>query len=458
MQRCAERFAESPIRGHEMAQSTALAPPNLPEASVESLHAARERARAEYAALAARKLSLNMTRGKPSTEQVALADRLLTAVTRAEDCIAEDGSDCRNYFGDPQGLIEARRLYAPVLGAPPQQVLVANNSSLSLMHDQVVFALLTGVRDGALPWSRYSEPVIFLCPAPGYDRHFAICERYGIRMVPVPLTGHGPDMVTVERLVADPLVKGMWCVPMYSNPTGETYSSETVARLARMKTAADDFRLFWDNAYGLHHLTEVPDRLDSIIAACAAAGHPDRPLAFASSSKVSYAQAGLGFFASSPANMAWYVNRAGTQAIGPDKLNQLRHARVFGDAAGIERHMHAHRRILEPKFATVYAVLSERLGGIGIARWTTPRGGYFVSLDVLDGCATRVVELAAQCGLAMVPAGRTFPHGRDPRDSNIRLAPSFPPVEEVRLACEVIVACTVLAASEKLLRDRGVNL
>jgi DNA-binding transcriptional MocR family regulator len=440
-----------------VSQHDAAPPRDLPRASTETLRAVRDQAQAAHAALVGRKLKLNMTRGKPSTEQVALADRLLTAVTRGEDCFAEDGGDCRNYFGSPQGLIEARRLFAPILGAPPEQVLVANNSSLSIMHDVVAFALLTGVRDGALPWSRYSEPVTFLCPVPGYDRHFAICERYGIRMVPVPLTGEGPDMDTVERLVADPKVKGMWCVPMYSNPTAETYSSATVARLARMR-AADDFRLFWDNAYAVHHLTDTPDQLDNILEACAAAGHPDRAFVFGSTSKVSYAQAGLGLFASSAANMAWFVNRLGVRTIGPDKLNQLRHVRVFGDAAGIARHMQAHRAIMQPKVDAMLSLLRERLGGAGIATWTEPRGGYFISLDVLDGCATRVIELARQCGLEMVAAGRTFPYGRDPNDRNIRLAPSFPPVEEIRLSGEVIAACTVLAASEKLLRDRGVNI
>lgn len=430
---------------------------DMPGAATVALREVRQRALAAHEGLKQRKLRLNMTRGKPSTEQVELANALLTAVT-AKDCIAEDGTDCRNYFGHPQGLVEARRLFAPLMGAPPEQVLVGNNSSLSIMHDVLVYALLTGARDGALAWSRYAEPVAFLCPSPGYDRHFGLCERYGIRMIPVALTGQGPDMDEVERLVADPLVKGMWCVPQYANPTGETYSSATVARLARMRTGAEDFRLFWDNAYGVHHLTEVPDRLDNIIDACAAAGHPDRALVFGSTSKISFGGAGLGLLATSPANMAWYVNRMGARTIGPDKLNQLRHVRVFGDAAGVVRHMEAHRRILAPKFAAMHAVLSEGLEGTGIASWNQPRGGYFISVDVLDGCAARVVELAKDCGLDMVPAGRTFPYGRDPRDRNLRLAPSFPPVEEIRQSGEVLVSCIVLAASERLLRDRGINL
>lgn len=422
----------------------------------EDLRNFRDRERAAYEALKSRRLRLNVARGKPATEQVALADRLLTAVSRAEECLAEDGGDCRNYYGSPQGLMETRRLFSGVLGAPPEQVLVANNSSLSIMHDTVVFALLTGARDGGMPWIKHREPIAFLCPSPGYDRHFAICEQYGIRMIPVDLTGHGPDMDAVERLAADPSVKGMWCVPKYSNPTGETYSSETVERLACMR-AADDFRLFWDNAYAVHHLTEIPDPLDNVLDACARAGNPDRALVFASTSKVTYAQAGLGMFAASVANMRWLVSRLGTATIGPDKLNQLRHVRVLRDAAGIAAHMEAHRRLLLPKFTALREVFDARLAGRGVACWTDPRGGYFVSLDVLDGCARRVVELAAAAGIEMVPAGRTFPYGNDPRDRNIRIAPSFPPAAEIRAASEAIATCVLVATGERLLADRGIN-
>jgi DNA-binding transcriptional MocR family regulator len=427
------------------------------EAPTERLRAVRRQMLAEYAALKSANLRLNIARGKPSTEQVALADRLLTAVTRAEDCIAEDGTDCRNYYGSPQGLMETRRLFAPMLGAPPEQVLVANNSSLALMHDAVVFALLKGAYGGATPWARSRLPITFLCPSPGYDRHFAICEQYGIRMVSVRLTGQGPDMDEVERLVADPQVKGMWCVPRYSNPTGETYSAETVERLARMSVAAEDFRLFWDNAYAVHHLTDTPEELQNILDACARAGNPDRALVFSSTSKVSFAQGGLGLFASSPGNMAWFVRCLAHRTIGPDKLNQLRHARMFGDAEGIARHMAQHRQLIAPKFAAVFTVFRNRLGGTGAASWTEPKGGYFISLDVLPGCAKRVAELARECGVEVVPAGRTFPYGRDPSDSNLRVAPTFPPIDEVRHAAEALATCTLLAATEKILRDRGVN-
>jgi len=427
----------------------------LPALATEALRQFRDAERGAYETIKSRARPFNLARGKPSTEQVALADALLTAVTTAEQCIAEDGFDCRNYYGSPQGLIEARRLFGPMLGAPPQQMLVGNNSSLELMHAAVVYALLTGSRDGTPPW-RDQRPVRFICPSPGYDRHFQICEQYGIEMIPVALTGAGPDMDAVERLAADPSVKGMWCVPKYSNPTGETYSSTTVARLSRMRTA-DDFRLFWDNAYAVHHLTSTPDMLDNILEACAAAGNPDRPLIFGSTSKITFAQAGLGLFATSPANMRWFISRHSTSTIGPDKLNQMRHALVLRDAAGIAAHMEKHRLLIAPKFAAVYDVLEAKLEGLGIATWTRPNGGYFISLDVHDGCAKRVVALAKAAGIETVPAGRTYPLGRDPNDRNIRIAPTFPPAEEVRAAIEALATCVRLAVSERLLADRGIN-
>jgi aspartate/methionine/tyrosine aminotransferase len=430
---------------------------NLAETSTDVLLAFREEMRSAHAVLRSAGLSLSLARGKPSTEQAALSDSLLTVVMSPEDCISEDGTDCRNYYGDPRGLIEARRLFGPILGAAPEQTLIANNSSLALMHDAIVFGLLKGVHDRAAPWGSSRAPISFLCPSPGYDRHFAICEQYDIRMVPVRLTGQGPDMDEVERLVADPQVRGMWCVPKYSNPTGETYSAETVERLARMPTAAEDFRLFWDNAYAVHDLTDAPDRLENILDACTRAGHPDRALVFSSTSKISFAQGGLGLFASSPANIAWFVRNIGFRTIGPDKLNQLRHARTLGDTEGIMRHMAQHRRLIAPKFAAVTAVFRERLGGTGIASWSDPRGGYFISLDLLPGCAKRAATLARECGVEIVPAGRTFPYGRDPNDSNLRIAPTFPPVEEVRQAAEALATCALLAATEKLLQERGVN-
>jgi len=428
----------------------------LAHLSTDALREFRDRERARYEAVKARGTPFNLARGKPATEQVALANELLTAVATPEQCWAEDGNDCRNYYGSPQGLIEARRLFGPMLGAPAEQVLVANNSSLALMHDALLYALLTGARDGAAPWRDQQHQIRFLCPSPGYDRHFQICEQYGIEMIPVPLTGAGPDMDEVERLAADPAIKGMWCVPKYSNPTGETYASETVARLARMR-AADDFRLFWDNAYAVHDLTGSSDRLDNVLDACTAAGNPDRPLVFGSTSKITFAQAGLGMLATSAANMRWFVSRHSTRTIGPDKLNQLRHVRVLRDHGGIVAHMERHRRLLEPKFAAVQEVFETRLGGTGVAAWTQPRGGYFVSLDVLDACARRVVALAKAAGIEMVPAGRTFPYGRDPRDRNIRIAPSFPSADEVRAAVDALATCVLVATTERLLADRGIN-
>jgi len=429
-------------------------PKNLPQAPTEVLRDLRRQLQTRHDALKAAGVKLNIARGKPCTEQVALADQLLTAVS-SEDCIAEEDTDCRNYYGSPQGLIEARRLFAPILGAPPEQVLVGNNSSLALMHDAVVFGLLKGVGEGTAPWRRHRKPVLFLCPSPGYDRHFAICEQYDIRMVPVRLTGDGPDMDEVERLVADPRVKGMWCVPTYSNPTGETYSAETVERLALM-AATHDFRLFWDNAYAVHHLTDEPDEPKNILAACARAGNPDRTLVFSSTSKISFAQGGLGLFASSPANVAWFVRCLSFRTIGPDKINQLRHVRVFRDAKGIARHMQRHKEIIAPKFEAVLAVFRERLEGTRAAHWSEPKGGYFISLEV-HGCAKRIAELARDCGVEVVPAGRTFPYGRDPEDSNLRIAPTFPALEEVQQAAEALAECTLLAVTEKLLRERGVN-
>jgi DNA-binding transcriptional MocR family regulator len=317
------------------------------------------------------------------------------------------------------------------------------------MHDCLVFALLKGVPGGAAPWSK--DPAKFICAVPGYDRHFALCEAYGIEMATVPMTGAGPDMDAVEALAADPAVKGMWCVPKYSNPTGETYAPEVVRRLAAMKTGAPDFRLFWDNAYASHHLTGARPDLVNILEACAGAGQPNRPFVFASTSKMTFAGGGLALFASSPDNVAWFCDRLSKRTIGPDKMNQLRHVRFLKDQAGIDRLMDGHRALLAPKFAAVDEILTRRLDGTGAAEWTKPQGGYFVSVDVMDGCAKRVVELARDAGLALVPAGATFPHGRDPNDRNIRLAPSYPDLTEIEIAVDGVATCVLLAVSEALL-------
>jgi DNA-binding transcriptional MocR family regulator len=401
--------------------------------------------RAEYEAFRARGLKLDMTRGKPAPEQLDLSNDLLALVGN-RDYRTAAGDDARNY-GGLQGLPEARALFAPLLGAPPERVVVAENSSLAVMHDTIVWALLKGVPGSVEPWAR-TQPA-FLCPIPGYDRHFALCQELGIRMIPVPLTGHGPDMDAVEALVADPAVKGIWCVPKYANPSGEVYSDETVRRLAAMRTGAPDFRVFWDNAYAVHHLTENRREIANILDACADAGNPDRAFVFASTSKITLAGAGLAFFASSAANVKWYLARAEKRTIGPDKLNQLRHVRFLKDAAGLQRHMDAHRALVAPKFAAVIAALQHRLAGRDVATWSNPEGGYFISVDVTPGTARRVVELARDAGLALTPAGSTSPYGTDPLDRNLRLAPTFPPLKDVQLAAEGIALCILLAALEK---------
>jgi DNA-binding transcriptional MocR family regulator len=318
-----------------------------------------------------------------------------------------------------------------------------------MMHDAVVRALLHGVPEGDGSWSK--SKIKFLCPAPGYDRHFAICQHHGIEMLPIELDGHGPDMATVEKLVAsDASIKGMWCVPKYSNPTGETYATETVRRLAAMPAAAADFRLFWDNAYAVHDLYDGSDPLLEILSACAKAGHPNRPVQFVSTSKISFANAGVAALVASAANVADAKKHLAIQTIGPDKVNQLRHVRFFVNAAGVKQHMQKHAALLRPKFESVTRVFERELGGTGLAAWTKPRGGYFVSLDTLDGCASEVVRLADEAGVKLTPAGATFPLGQDPRNRNIRIAPSLPPASQVETAMEVVSLCVKLASARKL--------
>jgi DNA-binding transcriptional MocR family regulator len=390
-------------------------------------------------------LKLDMTRGKPSSEQLDLAAELLTNLS-ASDFKAADGTDARNY-GGLDGIAEMKAIFAEMMDAPPAQVLVSGNSSLQVMHDTIVRALLHGVPDGTGPWSR-APTVKFICPTPGYDRHFAICEHHGIEMVSVDFTDDGPDMDQVERLVvSDPSIKGMWLVPKYSNPTGATCSDDVTMRLARMKTAAPDFRLMWDNAYAVHDLYDAGDPLADILSASAAAGHPNRPLVFVSTSKISFAGAGIAAMAASAANIADVKRHASIQTIGPDKVNQLRHARFFKNFAGIRAHMKKHAELLRPKFEAVTRIFEAELGGKGIATWTTPRGGYFVSLDTLDGCASDVVRLADEAGVKLTGAGATFPYGKDPRDRNIRIAPSLPPLAQVEQAMQVVAACVELASA-----------
>ncbi|ANC32636.1 aminotransferase class I/II-fold pyridoxal phosphate-dependent enzyme [Isoptericola dokdonensis] len=398
-----------------------------------------------YTALQARDLRLDLTRGKPSAEQLDLSEPLLALP--GEGVHTAGGTDVRNY-GGLDGLPELREIFAELLGVPTAQLLAQDNASLRLMWDTLVQALLFGVPGGEGPWSQQG-PITFVCPVPGYDRHFAICEELGIRMVTVPMTPDGPDAEAVAALVAhDPSVKGLWVVPTYANPDGAVVSEAVARRLASMPAAAPDFRILWDNAYAVHHLTEHATKTANAIELAAQAGNPDRVVMFASTSKITFAGAGVSFLASSPANIAWFKEHLSFRSIGPDKVNQLRHALFFGDAAGVRAHMDAHRQILAPKFSAVTRILAERLGDAGVATWTDPQGGYFVSVDVVPGTAARVVQLAKEAGIALTPAGATFPYGQDPADRNIRLAPSMPPLAEVEAAMDGVATCILLAAAE----------
>ncbi|QHC22730.1 aminotransferase class I/II-fold pyridoxal phosphate-dependent enzyme [Streptomyces sp. GS7] len=401
----------------------------------------------EHGRLTSRGLRLNLTRGKPSAEQLELSRPLLN-LPGPGDHTAQDGTDVRNY-GGLQGLPELRAAFSGPLQVPVDQLVAFGNSSLELMYECVVDAVLFGLPGAPAPWPREGRTAM-LCPVPGYDRHFALCEKLGIDMIPVPMTADGPDMDEVERLVADERVKGIWCVPKYSNPTGACYPPETVRRLAAMETAAPDFRVFWDNAYAVHQVgADAP--LADILSLSAELGHPDRVFVFGSTSKITLAGGGVAFFGSSPANVSWLLGHLSKRTIGPDKTNQLRHARFLPDAAAVRAHMARHAALLRPKFELIDAVLEKRLGGTGVASWTRPPGGYFVSLDVLDGCAARAVELAGAAGIALTPAGATFPYGKDPRDRNIRLAPSHPGPAELGDALEGLALCVELAAVERLL-------
>ena len=413
-----------------------------------------ESLRDEYAAFKAKGLALNMARGKPSKAQLDLSMPLLSTVVTADDCIAEDGTDCRNY-GVLDGIPEAKRLMAALLDDDPANVIVFGNSSLTVMYDTLARCLDFGT-GGSAPWCTYDR-IRWICPVPGYDRHFGVTEAFGIEMIPVPMNENGPDMDLVEQIVADDAsVKGIWCVPKYSNPGGVTYSDDVVRRLASMTCAADDFRIFWDNAYCVHHLFDDPadqDQLLDIAEACAQASNPDRYFKFASTSKITFPGAGVAAMAASPANIAEAKAHLNAQMIGHDKLNQLRHVRFLRDAEGIAAHMRKHAAILRPKFDLVERKLTEGLGAAGIATWTHPRGGYFVSFDAPAGCAKRIVALAKEAGVTLTGAGATWPHGDDPADSNIRIAPTLPPIDELNEALDVFVCCTKIAALEKLIAE-----
>lgn len=405
--------------------------------------------RAEYEAVLEKKLALDLSRGKPSADQLALSMSMLE-----EKCtmryLAEDGFDCRNY-GVLAGLPEMRAFWSELTGIPKKNIVVGGNSSLNLMYDTVSRAMLYGVAGSPRPWCR-EKKVKFLCPVPGYDRHFAICESLGIEMINVPLLSDGPDMDLVESLVAaDSEIKGMWCVPKYSNPTGITYGDDTVRRLARMKTAAPDFRIFWDNAYMVHDIENEGDALLDLYAEAHEAGNGDRVFFFSSTSKITFPGAGVAMMAMSDANLALTLSVLTVQTIGHDKMNQLRHLAFLPDKAAVSAHMKKQAEHLAKRFSIVLETLSRDLGGTGVASWTEPRGGYFVSLDVLPHTAKRVYELCTAAGVTLTKVGATFPYGVDPEDKNLRLAPSYPTLEDLALAMTVLTLSVRLAALEALL-------
>ena len=405
---------------------------------------------AQYRESKSRGLNLDITRGKPCSQQLDLALDMLDCVN-SKNYLTEEGTDSRNY-GGLDGIPAAKKLFAEYLGVQPEELIIGGNSSLNMMHDTFMRAIVNGVSEDSQPWGKQSK-IKFLCPSPGYDRHFFICDYLGIEMITVAMDDYGPDMAVVEELAAeDETIKGIWCVPKYSNPTGAVYSDEVVERLASMETKADDFRIFWDNAYVVHHLTDQPARLQNILDACKKAGNSERVFIFGSTSKVAFAGSGLAMMAGSAQNMALTKKEISFQTIGPDKLNQLRHVAFFKNMAGIEAHMKKHRAILKPKFDAVQSGLDKELRGKNIAQWSQPAGGYFVSLDTLDGCASAVVQMASDAGLKLTPAGSTYPYMQDPLDRNIRIAPSFPPLEDVHSAMQLVGICVQLASIDKLMQ------
>ena len=396
-------------------------------------------------------LKLDMSRGKPSTAQLNLSNGMMDVLNSDSDMVCEAGVDCRNY-GIMDGIPEARKLLADMSEVPEKNILIYGNSSLNVMFDTVARAMVMGVC-GHTPWGRLDRPVKFLCPVPGYDRHFGITEFFGIEMINVPLLPTGPDMDMVEKLVSeDPYIKGIWCVPKYSNPTGNSYSDDTVLRFAHLKPAAPDFHIFWDNAYSIHHLYEDDhDVILELLSECEKAGNPDLVYKFISTSKVSFPGSGIAAMAASEANLADARRFMNYQTIGHDKLNQLRHVRFFKDMDGMKEHMKKHADILRPKFEAVLDVLERELGDLEIGSWSRPKGGYFISFDSLPGCAKAIVAKAKEAGVIMTKAGATYPYGKDPQDSNIRIAPSFPTPEELAAAAEVFVLSVKLVSIEKIL-------
>ena len=417
--------------------------------SSEDLSALLNDLEVQYKEAQAQNLKLNMARGKPATTQLNLSNALLD---KMESYTLADGTDARNY-GILDGIPECKKLFGELLGINPDQIIIGGNTSLNVMFDTLSFLCLFGT-GGCEPWiySKHNgNPVKFLCPVPGYDRHFTICEELGIEMITVPLNEDGPDMDIVKKLVSeDESIKGIWCVPLHSNPQGVCYSDEVVEQLASMETAAKDFRIFWDNAYGVHHIYEDV-ALKDIIKECEKCGNPDRVYYFFSTSKISFPGAGIALVASSPANIKELKGHMSAQTIGHDKLNQLRHVQFFKTPENIRAHMKKLAEELKPKFDMVLDKLDETLSGSGLASWSNPKGGYFVSLDTLPGCAKRTVELAKNAGVTLTGAGATYPYGKDPKDSNIRIAPTYPTIDELEKAMDIFTLCVKIAGIEKLL-------
>lgn len=403
----------------------------------------------EYEAAKAKGLKLDMSRGKPSPAQLDVSNEMLDIVNSGTGCVSDSGTDCRNY-GIMEGIPEARQLMGEFLRVPKENVFVCGNASLNIMYDCVSSAMLFGIM-GSTPWC-HLDKVKFLCPVPGYDRHFKITELMGIEMINIPMTENGPDMDMVEKLVSsDSSIKGIWCVPKYSNPQGIVYSDETVKRFAALKPAAKDFRIYWDNAYALHYIYDENIEISEILSECAKAGNPDLVYEFCSTSKISFAGGGISAIASSEANLKWISKRMNVETISYDKINQLRHARYFKNGDGLRAHMRKHAEFLRPKFDVVLETLDRELTGLGAGSWMKPMGGYFISFDAVPGCAKAIVNKCKEAGVVLTGAGATYPYGKDPDDSNIRIAPSYPTLEELKQAAELFTLCAKLATVEKLL-------
>ena len=409
--------------------------------------------KAEYEKIKGMGLALDMSRGKPGADQLDLSMGMLDVLDSKTALKSENGTDLRNY-GVLDGIPEAKKLMADVIGTKPENVIIYGNSSLNIMYDQVARAEMFGIC-GNTPWCKLDK-VKFLCPVPGYDRHFAITETFGIEMINIPMTENGPDMDLVEKYVNnDETVKGIWCVPKYSNPQGITYSDDTVYRFANLKPAAKDFKIFWDNAYCVHNITDTPDQLLNLMDECKKQGNEDLPIIFASTSKITFPGAGVAAMAGSKNTLANIRKRLSFQTIGPDKVNQLRHLRFLKDMNGVETIMNQHKELLQPKFNIVLETMEKQLAPVGVASWTNPHGGYFISVDVMEGCAKRVVALCKEAGVTLTDAGATYPYGKDPKDCNIRIAPSFPSVQELQEAMNVFCIAAKLAALELLLASKS---